>query len=302
LFYYLLFICVSFFGIHYSCFAQNLQYSQWIKLGKFQNDCICESSGITLSQNHEKYFWTHNDSGCKAEIFAIDKAGKLILRGTISNAINVDWEDICSYKVGKKSFLVIGDIGDNLRCRPFVSIYFLSEPKLPRKKLVVPIAVSRKISFSFEGGPTDCEALAVLNNGKTLLLAGKTKKNGQIYLLNIPKKGSKKGGLINILKGKRLIAKKLVKVNIPSITAMAISNDGLRIIISNYQYVFIFERKAGENWATAFKRKPLKIAVPKGFHGGEAICFDVDDLSLIICQEGKGGELWKLPIVIKSIK
>src|SRR5215212_9666582 len=60
---------------------------------------ITESSGILESRRYPGVFWTHNDSGNPAEIFAITGTGKLLMKFPI-RATNVDWEDIATDDAG----------------------------------------------------------------------------------------------------------------------------------------------------------------------------------------------------------
>ncbi len=69
------------------------------------SDEIVESSGIIRSKKYPGVFWTHNDSGDSARIFAISEDGKIIkpkwFKGEykgieVVNATHIDWEDIAT--------------------------------------------------------------------------------------------------------------------------------------------------------------------------------------------------------------
>lgn len=70
-------------------------------------DSLKETSGlIYLNQK----LITHNDSGGEPDLYEIDTiSGEIIRTVTISNATNVDWEDICY----DSTYLYIGDFGNN---------------------------------------------------------------------------------------------------------------------------------------------------------------------------------------------
>jgi hypothetical protein len=70
-------------------------------------ESIKETSGLVyLNQK----LITHNDSGGKPELYEIDSiSGEIIRTVVISNATNVDWEDICN----DSTYLYIGDFGNN---------------------------------------------------------------------------------------------------------------------------------------------------------------------------------------------
>ena len=84
---------------------------------------VKESSGVTHSRRNPGVFWTHNDSGDDAKLFAFDKKGRHLGTYTVAGADNRDWEEIASVSVDGKHFLLICDTGDNDRTRPFVTLY-----------------------------------------------------------------------------------------------------------------------------------------------------------------------------------
>jgi hypothetical protein len=69
---------------------------------------INESSG--LERDEEGNFWSHNDSGGEPELYHFSESGTLLHTVKISNAENIDWEDITLASNGK---MFIGDFGNN---------------------------------------------------------------------------------------------------------------------------------------------------------------------------------------------
>lgn len=100
-----------------------------------------EVSGIAYFPE-TKTLYTLEDSGNKNAIYAIDSKGELVKTITISNATNVDWEDITRDKTGN---IYIGDFGNNDNERRDLCIY-----KLPKNELNLDVAKAEyKISFSY---------------------------------------------------------------------------------------------------------------------------------------------------------
>src|SRR5690606_10690255 len=91
---------------------------------------VAESSGLAASRSHPGVFWTHNDSGDEAFVFAIDSAGRLLGRVRVTGAENHDWEDIALAPCGDDAgdCLYIADTGNNLGSREEVAIYRVPEP------------------------------------------------------------------------------------------------------------------------------------------------------------------------------
>lgn len=70
-------------------------------------DSLRETSGLTYLNQR---LITHNDSGRKPALYEIDSvSGEIIRTVVISNATNVDWEDICQ----DGTYLYLGDFGND---------------------------------------------------------------------------------------------------------------------------------------------------------------------------------------------
>jgi WD40 repeat protein len=100
-----------------------------------------EVSGIAYFPSNE-LLYTLEDSGNKNAIYAINANGKLERTITISNAVNVDWEDITK---DKNDNIYIGDFGNNDNERKDLCIY-----KVNKNQLNQDVASAEyKVSFSY---------------------------------------------------------------------------------------------------------------------------------------------------------
>lgn len=79
---------------------------------------LYESSGITFIPPNSLF--THNDSGGNALVYELDTNGTLVKTIQITNAVNIDWEDITHDDAGN---LYIGDFGNNNCDRTDLKIY-----------------------------------------------------------------------------------------------------------------------------------------------------------------------------------
>jgi hypothetical protein len=84
-----------------------------------------ESSGLVKSRRYPDVFWTHNDSGDAARVFAIDSRGHLLAEFPVEGASHVDWEDIATDDSGH---LYLGDFGNNGNRRRDLIVYRVPEP------------------------------------------------------------------------------------------------------------------------------------------------------------------------------
>lgn len=82
-----------------------------------------EISGIEFDKNND--LWAINDGGNSPEIHQIDTLGKIKRSIRISNAKNVDWEDMTQDYFGH---FFIGDFGNNNNQRTDLTIYKIENP------------------------------------------------------------------------------------------------------------------------------------------------------------------------------
>ncbi len=64
----------------------------WQPAGKYTHADIRESSGIVASRQFEGVYWTLNDSGNPAVLYATKRNGELIREIKINGIRNFDWE------------------------------------------------------------------------------------------------------------------------------------------------------------------------------------------------------------------
>ena len=78
---------------------------------------VDETSGLFF---YGGKLWTHNDSGGEPILYALDTSTfDVDQRVTLSNANNVDWEDVCF----DGSTVFVGDFGNNMGARDDLKIY-----------------------------------------------------------------------------------------------------------------------------------------------------------------------------------
>lgn len=116
------------FLLAYLCFnfsarSQDFE-ATFVKIADLPTD-VSESSGIVLGKNGS--IWTHDDSGYENELFEVDTFGNLIRILSISNAVNMDWEDLARDANGN---IWINDAGNNGNGRRDLKLYKISNPDL----------------------------------------------------------------------------------------------------------------------------------------------------------------------------
>jgi hypothetical protein len=112
---------ISIYSVFF-CIHVNAQYLSTATAAALPSG-ILESSGI--ESLNDSTFWTHNDSGGSPELYELDMNGNLMRTLAISNAGNVDWEDITADENGN---IYIGDFGNNYNTRTDLKIYVINHP------------------------------------------------------------------------------------------------------------------------------------------------------------------------------
>jgi len=152
-----------------------------------------ETSGLVASRAHPGVLWLHNDSGGTARLFATRDDGLALGVVEIEGAEALDWEDIAigPGPIRGKSYLFIGDIGDNMRARTSVQIYRLEEPTLDATGRPTRSSVTAdRIEVQYKKGPRDAETLLVDPLSGDLYIVEKNVMNSGVYRIPAPKAGS----------------------------------------------------------------------------------------------------------------
>ena len=264
-------------------------------LGINANKEIVESSGAAVCSFVENSIWTHNDSGHSSHLFLLRTDGELLAKVKLDNARNVDWESMCRFKIDNKSYLMVGDVGDNLARRKNCQLYLIQEPDLSKQlaaKLKEPIETSvsaTRIDFTYPDGARNCEAIAVdvLANQIWLIEKIYLNKRGEtppgIYVLPLSLKPVKKS----------LVAKRIANFPPSNVTGMDFSPDGKRLIIRNYLNAHLYSR-VDETWETVIKKTIPNVVVLPLQRQGEAVCFTEDSQSLILTSELNRQPIWRV--------
>lgn len=269
------------------------------KLFRVEEKDLTECSGMAVSHRLKDCVWMHNDSGDFARLYLIGPNGKLRSRIEFPDMWPLDFEDMCSYRLDGKDWLLVGDTGDNQRDRAQKRgkpcLYVVEEPKLEtlsKKKKKKPVKIKlkpRKIEFVYEDGPQDCEAITVDTQSRTVMLVTKSLNPFRCKLYSLPLDPPK----TKRDREKQLVAKIVTKVPIPIATGMDMSPDGLQLLITTPTRGFLVSRpKTSEPWKAALNRKPVVLSLPR-LRQSESCCFTADG-GMLVSSEGSNAPVFEL--------
>lgn len=253
-----------------------------------------EISGIATSRRSDGVYWAHNDAPRPAELIALDTNGKRRATVRINGVRAIDWEDIASYTLDGKSWLLIGDIGDNAGVRKEYEILAIEEPALGAQPIELIVEPAWRLRFRYADGAHNVEAMAVDVAAREILLLGKRPPNPGLYSLPL-----------GPADGATLVARKLRDVDaIPapdgqalaarfpaarmggSVTGMDIDAQARRAIVLTYRDIWLFTRSAGQSWTDAFGGTPQRFPLPP-LAAAEAIGFDRSGAAIRVSGEGR---------------
>jgi len=267
--------------------AQPVAYAKARLLCQLANQKINESSGLACSRRKDGVFWTHNDSGGGPRIYAFNTRGEDLGTFDVAGAKAQDWEDMASFRVGRKCYLLLADVGDNAARRKSCTLYIVEEPVLFKKKPVTArVKVAMTIQFRYEDGPRNCESVAVDAKNRMIYLVSKVVGTRcKVYQLPIPRGRGRAPA----------IARPVATLKIPVATGMDMSSDGRRCVVLTYLSAYEFTRKRGETWKAAFSRRPRTLAMPLR-RQGESISYGADGKTLYLTSEKVPTPLWEIPV------
>lgn len=264
--------------------------------GTIKTPEITESSGLVVSKCQPNVFWTHNDSGDGAFVFALNDKGEKLGTFKVEDAKNRDWEDIAAFKNGAgECFLFLGDIGNNVKAREESAVYMFKEPvvteadKSSDKKKPSKTGKAQKIKIEYPDTARDAETLLVHpQTGDIYILTKESVLASSVYKL------SKN---YDFRKVNRL--EKVADFMVPSIpngflTGGDISSDGRRVVVCDYfaAYEIVLPATA-KSFDEIWKQKPTLIQTGKRAQG-ESVAYSLDGETIFLTSENLNSPLMKI--------
>ncbi|MCL7751118.1 hypothetical protein LV475_05865 [Guyparkeria hydrothermalis] len=279
---------------------------------------IDEASGLTLSVQHERLLWTHNDNindpgsseRVTPRVHGIDPEGRQRLSLELEGLVQRDWEAIESIRLDDSSSLVVADTGDNRDSWPDYVLWFVDEPaELPPSAQEQRTTPSHLLRFRYPDGSADTEAMVVDRRGGQILLLTKREDPPRLFSLPLAarqpfaEEGSPRqrleratvhearligpmGGLVPTDPINWLLSPLTGRqTSLP--TGMTLSSDNRLLAVLTYSSLYFFRRDVGERWAEAIRRPVASRSLPR-IDQWEGIAFDREARSLTIVREGTG--------------
>lgn len=262
-------------------------------LGTVADPALTEGSGLAASRTNPGLLWAHNDSGDGPFVYCLQPTGAACGTWRVTGAEARDWEDMAAGPGPEagRSYLYLGDIGDNARGRPDVTVYRVPEPA------VTPAATgstregagatepAEALRLRYPDGPHDAEALLVHPaTGDLYIVAKEPSADPPVYRARAP-----------LAPGPPAVLERVAGLRLPAavarlelVTGGDIAPDGRRLVLATYTAGYELTLPEG---AAAFDDiwtlPPVRLALAPR-RQGEAIAYRLDGAAVLTISEGAG--------------
>ncbi|PMG43643.1 hypothetical protein [Shewanella sp. 10N.286.52.B9] len=290
------------------------------QVGNISHKKIAEASGLAYSNIHHDVLWLHNDGGDSAAVYAINLSGDVLATVNIEGVKNIDWEDMSSFIIDGKAYLLIADVGDNRANRSQYFIHIIAEPDVSKLELAASIKVTPLVSlaFNYPDGPKDCESVAVDVVNQQIVLLSKRQTPQTLYQLPLPLElelAQPVAVLPSVPRQERdtLVAKPLgappalpesfsdyfgsirLAIFAGNSTAMSFSKDGLSAVVLTYGHAYYYKQQQPTGALSLLSTTPTIIDFPTLFQA-EAVSFNHDASRFYITSEGSPAPIYEVNI------
>ena len=265
-----------------------------VRMGRMPAE-LRESSGLGISRTHPGVFWTHNDSGDRPRLYAIDSTATLLATVEVEGAAARDWEAMAlgpCPEPNERSCVYLADVGDNSFRRETVTIYIIEEPDPSAGDGAVLLLGA--VSFVYPDRPHNAEGLAVTADADLIVVTKERRLT--TWLFEIPAADVAAavvgGGLVTLAEGRRLpirpdpAPRRLV-------TGAALNAGGDVLAVRTYSEIYFFRWPVSDPPEQVAEACFLGDAEPQG----EAIAFR-DDGWLVLTSES----WWRRPGYLQAVR
>jgi len=242
---------------------------------------VKEISGIEFDKFNR--LWAINDSGDEPKLYRLNQDGSIAKEILVTNAKNIDWEDMTQNKFGH---FFLGDFGNNKNDRKWLTIYKIENP-IDIKGETTEAEIIKFTYPEMDGRPIqpdqrnfDLEAFVAL--GRHLYLFTKNRTEPFDGITKVYKVGDHAANfdaeLIDSFKTCTTMEK------LCWITSAALSPDRTKLVLLDSTSIWLFENFRGDKFFSGdVSRIDLGIVTQK-----EAITFYDDNTIVFTDEEFKG--------------
>jgi len=263
-------------------------YTTGTQVGTITDTGVNEASGVAASQQNPGIYWTHNDSGNSGDLIALAEDGSVVARYSVSNATNIDWEDIALGPCPEAcACIFLADTGDNLHFRARKTIYRLPEPVIGIDEGQTQDA--EPLEFTYPNDDKwDAETLLVDPRSGDMYVVNKDYDNPVAKVFLYPANATNNpAALVQV-----------GEINFAGLTSTVatggdVTADAGRVVVRTLSHALEFGVPAGASLSAAFATTPKVVALPSSSQG-EAIGYTADGMALMTLSENVPSPVYKV--------
>ncbi len=246
-------------------------FAQAEALPELQDDAIDEASGLVASVQTPGAFWTHNDSGGKAQLFLVSSEGKTLTTVTLEGIKARDWEDIALHVEDSIPYLYIAEMGDNRAQYEDKYLYRFAEPLASQTSVAQ--ADITTIPFAYPEHTRDAETLLIDPLTGDIVIVSKREEFSRVYELKAPFSTD----TVNILTW-------IGELPFRNAVGGDVSANGEEVLVKTYDEVFLWKRTKGASLAQTLTQPAVRIPYLRELQG-EAIAWNREGTAFFTLSE-----------------
>jgi hypothetical protein len=261
--------------------------------GIVTDPALGELSGLARSLSLRDRYWAINDGGYGNYLLLVDGRGRVQRKLEVSDAENVDWEDLASFRWRDANWLLIADTGDNAGIRDHVSLWMLREPE-GGSGTVKTTGPALQLRLRYPDEPHDVEAITVDAVEGAIYLLTKRTVPPVLYRAPLAAIGSRE-----IVIAERIATLDLIPQPTESeilrdgslsryrsqVTAMELDCDQRGLLVLTYDAIYRFVRTPGQSWGQALARQTPARSPLSLLPQAEAMALDRECRNLFVGSE-----------------
>ena len=261
-----------------------------IALGEVTDKRLAEVSGLAASRKNPGMLWVHNDSGNETELYLISTQGELLATYYLDQGVNFDWEDIAigpGPEAGK-TYLYVGDIGDNTAMYDERYVYRFVEPTYTETTTIDTITSYDRLGFFYREGSVNAETLLLDPLTQNLFVLSKESDQIRVHQFHYPS-----------VPPFRQPAKLMTTLSfggfnlLDRLVAGDISADGTEVLLKTYEHVLYWNRPDTSVSISELLRLPADTLPYWPEPQGEAIGFAADGSGYYtLSEENLGADIY----------
>ena len=264
-------------------------YSAPLELGTVTVNDLAELSGMTSGRRNPDVLFAHNDRA-RADIYAMDQQGSLLVHYTLPGAQVTDVEDIGVGPCGTDTCLYLADFGDNRAQRTELAIFAVPEPDVAADRAAGTKTLTfERYSYRYADEPHNAEGLLVDPQNGSLYIVTKESAGRPSSVYALPREPS--GTSLNE-------AEKVAELPIPGsdddqASAAAAHPCAPVFAVRTYNTIYQFRAPAGGDLRAALDATPMQIDAATE-RQSEALTYSADGQALLSSGEGASAGIFQV--------